>query len=1193
MYLDYSKLKLDSFGRPEVPDLELQTLDGRPIGTIPYASNLKFHIKFSELSEMEFEIPRQANGEVNPLYDAVSGYKMVYTQNYGVYVVMDPVEESDGISDVKTVTCYSREKLLDVKRFFLAEGTYNFYNPASPADTLLGMIMESASGWSVGYVSPTLYDRYRTFDDYDDYLLSFIYGTAPEKYRCVFVFDTYKMTVNVYDADEERPSLPIYLDFDNLVTNLKVNEISDELITAMRPYGADSLDIRAVNPIGTNWIYNISYFIENGSIESELAAKWKQWQSEVESNRVAYNGLVGLQASTSAALLAENAKLTDMNGELQDLINQQSVNIQAQAQYPDDDDIVATLSELHTKIEAKKSEIATQEAAIENLESRLDPEKEGSYAAQIASIATLLSIENYFSDSELVVLRHYFIEQDMTDETFVSTNVNTAITGATYNMDGTTLAITGSSVVKVYVDDFDKTIYSLSGGSFETTGALSVSCDVVRGTLEVAEDKSFVMSVCAGAINTATASSSGGMLTVSGTLSSISDDTVEKAEGGITIVEGSSISLLTSTSSLYLTADMNEYQKYSVQMELLGHATKTLADVATPTYEFTVDSGNFIFAKEFEPFKNSLELGKGIYLRINDNLVITPIAIELEFDFEDQADFSLVFSNRFKRHDNVATLKYMLEKGYSSGRKFEADQYIYNQAANQMYGVTEFMNNSIDAAVNTIKAASNQSVVMDGSGLHIGGDGKYQMRLVDKMIAMTDDGWESAKLAIGLFSAPEIGEYWGVNADVIGGKLIVGNNLIVENDPMSFRLDSTGAWLYNSTFILQEQSNNGQMMLHPKYGLAAGTSSIYTTDGTTVTPSFIDDDDEVQLDKDGMPVNTNFFLDLRTGKVYLRGNIYAEDIYVQNGTFNGVVNARDGKFEGIVQASDFLASDGTSMLDELGRFKSDYLDLGNIQIDGTTGNITMSGSIDMGGSITLGGNIDLSGASKITWNSSNPPVKYQFSVNGVSGWHDTMTSSDYYRRDSLDGGITWGAAYQFRGKDGYDGSDGSDASVTFDNILAALQKANDVESTFITAEEVGTVNVYANNIYGGNFYAGTGSSTFANVNEEGFFVYADGSSVPKVMLAYDQSAQIVKLILGAGSSGTSSYINRLFLQKGASMAGMYYYDEAGDMCGFSFVPGGELMIHGKNQITFSGSGTSVATVDFSGVKVTGIYAKFK
>ena len=45
-----------------------------------------------------------------------------------------------------------------------------------------------------------------------------------------------------------------------------------------------------------------------------------------------------------------------------------------------------------------------------------------------------------------------------------------------------------------------------------------------------------------------------------------------------------------------------------------------------------------------------------------------PILIEFELDFEDKDKFSLVFSNRFKRHDNVNTLKDMIEQSYSSSR---------------------------------------------------------------------------------------------------------------------------------------------------------------------------------------------------------------------------------------------------------------------------------------------------------------------------------------------------------------------------------------------------------------------------------------------------------------------------------------------------------------------------------------------
>ena len=39
------------------------------------------------------------------------------------------------------------------------------------------------------------------------------------------------------------------------------------------------------------------------------------------------------------------------------------------------------------------------------------------------------------------------------------------------------------------------------------------------------------------------------------------------------------------------------------------------------------------------------------------------------------------------------------------------------------------MKSSLDAAVNTIIAAKNQSVVINGSGIHVGGDSKYSFAL--------------------------------------------------------------------------------------------------------------------------------------------------------------------------------------------------------------------------------------------------------------------------------------------------------------------------------------------------------------------------------------------------------------------------------------------------------------------------------
>lgn len=207
----------------------LETLSGNKLGVLSNVSNLRINVKFSEPSEISFDLPAYSEGQNTLFYDDVIGYRVIRTDVFGVFIVYNPTITGDGIEEVKNVTGFSIEKTLESKRFFLEEGTFNFWNPtqSKQGDTVLGRFLEIAVGWKPGYVSPALIGRYRTFDQFDEDALQFAYNTASDKFRCVFVFDPYKMEVNVYDVDEERNPLPIYLDFDNLVTHLEVSELTD------------------------------------------------------------------------------------------------------------------------------------------------------------------------------------------------------------------------------------------------------------------------------------------------------------------------------------------------------------------------------------------------------------------------------------------------------------------------------------------------------------------------------------------------------------------------------------------------------------------------------------------------------------------------------------------------------------------------------------------------------------------------------------------------------------------------------------------------------------------------------------------------------------------------------------------------------------------------------------------------------
>lgn len=228
MYLDYTKIKS---GQKKQPMLRLRTLAGKELGTIPFVHDLAFEINYSDISTIQFTTPYKVNGMLNPLYAALTSFKVVYTEELGIYVLASPQKTGDGVVEKKTVTGYSLEQMFKKKNLFLEEGTYNFWNPAASEDTILGRIIELDPNWHVGYVAPRLIGCYRTFDQYDNDALSFCYGDAMEKYSCAFVFDVYEKSINVYDATQDAESLPIYLSYNNLVKSVVVEELTDDIAT--------------------------------------------------------------------------------------------------------------------------------------------------------------------------------------------------------------------------------------------------------------------------------------------------------------------------------------------------------------------------------------------------------------------------------------------------------------------------------------------------------------------------------------------------------------------------------------------------------------------------------------------------------------------------------------------------------------------------------------------------------------------------------------------------------------------------------------------------------------------------------------------------------------------------------------------------------------------------------------------------
>lgn len=158
-------------------------------------------------------------------------------------------------------------------------------------------------------------------------------------------------------------------------------------------------------------------------------------------------------------------------------------------------------------------------------------------------------------------------------------------------------------------------------------------------------------------------------------------------------------------------------------------------------------------------------------------------------------------------------------------------------------------------------------------------------------------------------------------------------------------------------------------------------------------------------------------------------------------------------------------------------------------------------------------------------------MSYEYSVDGVNDWHYPMATGDMYRRETIDGGKTWGDPYQFVGKDGQNGSDGSDANVPSYIELRGID-FTDISNNYIKSPK----------IYGGEFYGNT-FNVIAGSSSGSFNLYGDDNSETWHMLAIQYENVVGPNVLLYSPCGASIKIGDNY-QGSISFRGIVSFAEA-------------------------------------------------
>ena len=869
MIIDFRQISYD-----EKPTLILRNLDGTAIQTLGYAFDIQLDLSYNEVSELTFSLPQYVDGTETPHYGDVVGMRIVDLRGVGQFILVDPTIESDGIAAVKSCKAYSLEYEFAKKDFFIESGTYNFWNPVTPGDTIIGRILEKMPDWTIGSIDDRLVGKYRTFDDTNDKLYNFMKSNVQESYGCIFTFDTYQRRIYVRSADTAVAQREVYLSPERMLEKIDVDEDSDSIVTCLDVNGAEGVTIRSVNPIGTNKIYNLDYFMTEANFSPELIAKWRAWEAAVEAQRLPYYNLTIEYNLRISELLTEEAAVTDLQGELTSLLNQQAVIIQAislgiRTQ--------ADLNIVNSQIAAKRSQVSTRQAYCDAVQA----EAQSLYNA-LAEINKQLAFdyqENgsyvYFTPSELAVLRRYFIEDSFEDSTF------TAATAATYSNEdlnssvaNASLTITGGTTTPVTTAG-SNTITSVKGGTL-TISTLTAS--VIDATVEVTTDGRVVFSAYLNKGTVGEASFESGTLTLTG-------------DGSVQISQ-SSVSVSVTSGRLYFTKNTTEYELHSIEWDLIEYGRQVLSEKASPTYNFSVDSGNFLALEDFTAFKNQFNLGERVYLNIGDGDILTPYVVGVHINYEDPSDFSLEFSSAYTSFDRSFSMAKMLEQSVSMGKSLDIKGGKYGEfvSSGASTEVRRFMDSALDLAKNAVLSQGDQAISIDDSGIWIrkwadGTKTDYddkQIRMVDNMIVFTENGWNTASMAIGeifdenlrgsyfptkdlardtsktyyiynpatgtytpwdgstpwstsLYELNSTGTAYGIAAPYLVGTMLAGENLVIDTTNGAFKVDSSGVFIDSLKFYITHGGSSYDQTLEE--ALAETGTTTYSQDSEPANPT--------------------------------------------------------------------------------------------------------------------------------------------------------------------------------------------------------------------------------------------------------------------------------------------------------------------------------------------------------------------
>ena len=404
----------------------------------------------------------------------------------------------------------------------------------------------------------------------------------------------------------------------------------------------------------------------------------------------------------------------------------------------------------------------------------------------------------------------------------------------------------------------------------------------------------------------------------------------------------------------YVSDGLNNVELFKKALEFIEVANKEIYKSAELQHSISVSLKNILTIEKFKPLRKHFEVGNWIRVQVDDTVYKLRL-LEYEIDFDDFEKLSSVqFSDVTKIPSGITDIQDVLSKASSMATSYDSVKRQAAQGENSNNVLKSWFENGLDATnTKIVGGADNQTQTWDEHGMLFrrynditDSYDKTQLKIINSTLAITDDDWETTKTAIGNFyyNDPITGELknaYGINAEVVIGRLLLGKELGIYNESGNLTFDNDGFQVTNgvdtvsinpnASSIFNIKNKDGNVLSFDKSGNLVVVGEITATkltllDDTEINAEHISGLSDVAFsgkysDLIESPDMSVYF---ETGKDY---GVIADGkdgikvsakglLQASNAIIYGTIYASAGWFKGSVEASSFKLKDASISIEE-------------------------------------------------------------------------------------------------------------------------------------------------------------------------------------------------------------------------------------------------------------------------------------